>query len=136
MVFPMTGRGGMVHDLLTGAATFTPDLKADGVLEVVYVRSPLAAARITSIDTGAARHAPGVVAVYTADDLTVLPVWEIALLPADMAQPVLATGVVRYVGERVVAVVAESLASGIDAAELVVVDYEPLPAVTSVTDSL
>src|SRR5438105_10954236 len=101
MVCPMTERGGMVVDLLTGAAMFTGDLDADGLLELVYVRSPLAAARIVSIDTTAARHAPGVVAVYTAADLSVLPVWEIALLPEDMAQPVLAADVVRYVGERV-----------------------------------
>ena len=100
------------------------------------MRAPLAAARITSVDVAAAAAAPGVVAVLTAAELDVLPIWEIEMIPERHAQPPLARDEVRYAGERVVAVVAESLAAALDAAELVVVDYEPRPAVTDARRSV
>lgn len=109
---------------------FVADLHADGALELVYVRSPYASARLRSIDAEAARRAPGVVAVYAAGDLPIVPLWEIALIPEQYAQPALADGVVRYVGERVAAVVATTHAAARDAAEQVVVSYEPLVPVT------
>src|SRR5579862_2916722 len=112
---------------------FVGDLHVDGMLELAYVRSPYASARIASIDVSAAARAPGVVAVYVAGDLPILPLWEIALLPEEYAQPPLADVVVRYVGERVVAVVATSAAAALDATEQVVVEYEPLDPVTDVT---
>src|SRR5579864_1457801 len=111
---------------------FVADLRVDGALELAYVRSPHASARITAIDVAAARRAPGVVAVYTGADLAILPLWEIALVPERYAQPALADGVVRYVGERVAAVVATSLGAAVDAAEQVVVTYEPSAPVTDV----
>ncbi len=118
--------------LLTGAARFVADLAVADRLHLVFVRSPVAHARIVGVDTTGASVAPGVAGVFTAADLPMLPIWEIQLIPEVLAQPPLATGVVRYAGERVVAVVAESLAAALDAAELVVVDYEPLEVVTDV----
>src|SRR5581483_10767719 len=115
--------------MLTGP--FVADLRADGALELVYVRSPHASARIAGIDVAAAARAPGVVAVLTAGDLPIVPLWEIALIPEQYAQPPLADGAVRYVGERVVAIVATSYAAAVDAAELVEVVYEPLAPVTT-----
>src|SRR5579862_2710603 len=109
---------------------FVADLHADGALELVYVRSPYASARLRSIVAEAARRAPGVMAVYTAGDLPIVPLWEIALIPEQYAQPALADGVVRYVGERVAAVVATTHAAARDAAEQVVVSYEPSVPVT------
>jgi carbon-monoxide dehydrogenase large subunit len=118
--------------MLTGP--FVADLRAEGALDLVYVRSPYASARITAIDTVAAARAPGVVAVFTAGDLPVVPLWEIALIPEQYAQPPLADGAVRYVGERVAAVVATSYAAAVDAAEQVEVTYEPLGPVTDTAD--
>jgi CO/xanthine dehydrogenase Mo-binding subunit len=122
--------------LLRGHGRFTDDINENGdrALESVLVRSPLAHARIRSIDVTAARAMPGVVAVYTAADLpfgqTDLPI----LIPHPnlthgRTQRCLASEVVRYVGEAVAFVVAESRALAEDAAELVQVEYEPLPVV-------
>src|SRR3984893_11948058 len=119
--------------LLRGHGRFTDDID-EGALESVLVRSPFAHARILSIDVTAARAMPGVVAVYTAADLpfghTDLPI----LIPHPnlthgRTQRCLASEVVRYVGEAVVFVVAETRAIAEDAAELVQVEYEPLPVV-------
>src|SRR5579864_8801253 len=119
--------------LLRGHGRFTDDID-DGALESVLVRSPLAHARILSIDVTAARAKPGVVAVYTAADLpfgqTDLPI----LIPHPnlthgRTQRCLASEVVRYLGEAVAFVVAESRSIAEDAAELVEVEYEPLPVV-------
>lgn len=119
--------------LLRGKGRFTDDID-DGALESVLVRSPHAHARIRSIDVGAARAVPGVVAVYTAADLpfgeTDLPI----LIPHPnlthgRTQRCLASQVVRYAGEAVAFVVAESRQVAEDAAELVEVDYESLPVV-------
>ena len=122
--------------LLRGLGRFTDDIVQGGerALESVLVRSPHAHARIRSIDTAAARAVPGVVAVYTAADLpfgnTDLPI----LIPhPDLThgrtQRCLASEVVRYAGEAVAFVVAESRQIAEDAAEVVDVDYEPLPVV-------
>ena len=119
--------------LLRGHGRFTDDID-EGALESYIVRSPLAHARIRSIDVSAARAVPGVAAVYTAADLpfgqTDLPI----LIPHPnlthgRTQRCLASKVVRYAGEAVAFVVAESRAIAEDAAELVEVDYEPLPVV-------
>jgi aerobic carbon-monoxide dehydrogenase large subunit len=117
--------------LLRGHGRFTDDID-EGALESVIVRSPYAHARIVSIDVSAARAVPGVAAVYTAADLpfggTDLPI----LIPHPnlthgRTQRCLASEVVRYAGEAVVFVVAASRALAEDAAELVQVEYEPLP---------
>ncbi|HEX7094515.1 MAG TPA: xanthine dehydrogenase family protein molybdopterin-binding subunit [Acidimicrobiales bacterium] len=116
----------MRHDgLLDGRARFAADVPVDRPLHLHFVRSPYAHARITSVHVDAATSMPGVVAVFTAADLDLVPIWEIHLIPDTFGQPPLACDVVRHVGERVVAIVAESLAAAIDASEAVVVEYEP-----------
>jgi carbon-monoxide dehydrogenase large subunit len=119
---------------LTRGAVYTDDLDdpaLQGAVHVTFVRSPVAHARIVSIDTSAAAAADGVVAVLTADDLGEVPEQSpmMPMYPAEMAQPLLARGVVRFVGEPVAVVLTEDRWTGEDAAELVAVDYEPLPAV-------
>jgi carbon-monoxide dehydrogenase large subunit len=122
--------------LITGRGKYTDDLVLPGMTHAVIVRSPHAHARIRSIDTSKAAAQDGVIAVYTGKDIEqsdvggVVPVgW---LLPdlKTPAHPILAIDTVRYVGDGVAVVVAEDRYTARDAAELVVVDYEPLPAVT------
>jgi aerobic carbon-monoxide dehydrogenase large subunit len=121
------------HRLLTGDARFVADLDLPGCLSVTYVTSPVAHAVIRSIDADAARSAPGVVDVVTAADLDIGPQPQVSpTYPPTMARPLLAAGRVRFVGEAVVAIVSETEAAGEDAAELVEIDYDPLPAVTDV----
>jgi aerobic carbon-monoxide dehydrogenase large subunit len=102
-----------------------------------YVRSPYAHASIEAIDTSEALDLPGVLAVFTAADLAPLnPIPPSRPgLPAAMNRPILASDRVRFVGEPVVAVVAESQSIATDAAELVIVDYEPLATVVDVEQS-
>jgi aerobic carbon-monoxide dehydrogenase large subunit len=121
--------------LLTAGGSYTDDLRLpelDGAVRATVVRSPVAHARITGIDTGAALASPGVVAVLTAADLDDIPPGS----DEPTAEPLLATDRVRYVGESVALVLTEHGSQGEDAAELVSVDYEPLPAVVSLDDSL
>jgi len=117
-------------DLITGATTYVGNLVAarPDALHAVFVRSPLAHAVVTGIDTAEAEAAEGVVAVYTAATLD-LPAHH-GLIPLNdhTPRPPLATDRVRFVGEAVAMVVARSRAAGVDAAELVEVDYDPLPA--------
>ncbi|MGH7063088.1 MAG: xanthine dehydrogenase family protein molybdopterin-binding subunit [Stellaceae bacterium] len=126
---------------LTGRGRYLDDLAFAGLAHAVVLRSPHAHARIGHIDVRAARAAPGVLAVLTAaevraDGLQPLrPAAEantqtgepFAFLP----QPLLAEGKVRWAGEAVALIVAETRDQALDAAELVAVDYAPLPAVTS-----
>lgn len=120
---------------LTGAGTYLPNHSFSGSLHVVYVRSTMAHARILGVDVEAARTAPGVTTVVTAADLGLEPIMPdqagLGVNPM-MLRPWLAEEVVRYVGEPVAAVVADSQARAVDAAELVEVDYEALPVVTGV----
>ncbi|MFO1079921.1 MAG: xanthine dehydrogenase family protein molybdopterin-binding subunit [Reyranellaceae bacterium] len=132
--------------LLTGTGGFTDNLSRPGQLHVHLVRSPHAHARIVKIDLEAARGAPGVVAVFTWADMAkegAGPFMTPAMFPnADGQRPEmtprrsLAHEVVRYVGEAVVAVVAESRLQAIDAAEQVDIEYEVLPAVATIEDAL
>src|SRR5579862_2485365 len=115
-------------DLLTGRGTFVANLHLEGCAAAAFVRSPFAHARVRSIDTEEARRAPGVVAVYTAADIEVGPLHGFMELNPACARPPLATDKVRFVGEPVAMVVAETEAQAADAAELVVVDYDPLRA--------
>jgi len=123
--------------LITGESTFTDDIKLPGMAHAAMLRSPHAHAKINSIDTSAASAAPGVVAVYTgADTEGVLNPIPCAWLPPDcdikaVAHPALAKDVVRYQGDAVAVVVAESRYQAEDALELINVDYEVLPAVVS-----
>ncbi|MGN6795218.1 MAG: xanthine dehydrogenase family protein molybdopterin-binding subunit [Streptosporangiaceae bacterium] len=127
---------------LTTGGVYTEDLTDErlaGACHVFFVRSPVAHARIGRIDKTAALAAPGVIAVYTAEDLTELPGIDpimAGMVNAAMSRPMLATGKVRFVGEPVAAVVTEDPYQGEDAIELVDVDYEPLPAVVDFDDAL
>jgi carbon-monoxide dehydrogenase large subunit len=116
-----------LDDLLTGSGRYCGDITVPAMAHLVFVRSTTAHARILDIDTTAAKAMPGVVAVFTAAELPMVPIYEIHLIPELFAQPPLATGTVRYAGERVVAVVGESLAQAQDAAEAVIIRYDPLP---------
>ena len=120
---------------LTTGGVYTEDVvdeRLDGAYHVFFVRSPVAHARITSVDVSAALEAPGVVAVITGADLAELPPippTAAGLINPAMEQRLLAIDKVRYVGEAVAAVVTENPYQGEDAVELVGVEYEPLPAV-------
>jgi aerobic carbon-monoxide dehydrogenase large subunit len=111
--------------LLRGEAPYTDDLKVGGAVQAVFVRSDWAHARIRSIETAEAAQAPGVVGVFTAENLG-LGNMAHGSVPEAMARPVLADDRVRFAGEAVAVVVAETRAQAVDAAELVLVDYEPL----------
>ena len=136
---------------LRGEAKFTADLSLDDQAHAVVVRSPHAHATIKAIDTAEASAIPGVLGVLTAVDLraagvNVIPSLndELPLPPsrtdwgevADGSQFPLAEDRVRYVGEPVAFIVAETLATAHDAAELIDVDYDPLPAVSNLDDAL
>ena len=123
--------------LITGKATYTDDVKLHGLAYAAFVRSPHAHARITSVDTSKARSQPGVAAIYTgkdvADKLNPLPcAW---LIPnSDLKvppRPVMASDRVRYVGEAVAVVVADSRYAARDAAEAIEVSYDPLPVIVN-----
>ncbi|MBL8986082.1 MAG: molybdopterin-dependent oxidoreductase, partial [Gemmatimonadetes bacterium] len=120
--------------LITGAGAFVDDLKLPGLTYAAFVRSPYAHARIVGIDTRAAAAAPGVIAVFSGKDVAgrINPVPCAFNVPGcDLktpAHPVLATDKVRYAGDAVAMVVAESRAAARDAVDLVEVDYEPLGA--------
>ncbi|RZT88668.1 carbon-monoxide dehydrogenase large subunit [Pseudonocardia sediminis] len=117
---------------LTRGATYTDDLtdeRLTGALHLTLVRSPVAHATITSIDTAEALASPGVVAVVTGADLDLDPALLFPGANKSMTRPFLATERVRFVGEPVAAVLSEELYQGEDAAELVDVDYDPLPVV-------
>ncbi|MGE5685999.1 MAG: xanthine dehydrogenase family protein molybdopterin-binding subunit [Gemmatimonadota bacterium] len=120
--------------LITGTATYTDDVKLPGLTHAGILRSPYAHAKLTRIDVSAARRAPGVVAVYTGADIKdrVVPV-PCAWNPPNCdlktpPHPLLAYEKVRYVGDGVALVVAETRAQARDALDLIEVDYDPLPA--------
>jgi carbon-monoxide dehydrogenase large subunit len=119
--------------LLTGAVQYLADLRMEGMLHAVFVRSTVAHGALRGVDLSAARARPGVVAAFAADDLELgdIPEWPREDGPprAEVARPCLAKDRVRFVGESVAVVVAESEPVAVDAAELVVVDVDPLPVV-------
>lgn len=115
--------------ILRGEAVYFDDLSPTGLAHLVFVRSTIAHARVTNIDTREAETMPGVVAVYTHENIGLEPNVSFAMLPAGFARPPLANGTVRFVGDMVAAVVAETRAQAVDAAEMVIVDYDPLPVV-------
>ncbi|CAB4540945.1 unannotated protein [freshwater metagenome] len=127
-------------DLVMGRGTFIDNLALPGATHVVYVRSAMAHARIRGIDIAVAQDMPGVLGVFThadvvADGLGPLPM-DMPLLPAGIRRPALADGTVRFVGDLIAAVVAESRALAVDAAEAVFVDYDALPAVVDPEEAL
>ncbi len=114
--------------MLSEGGTYVADIPLEGAAHVVFVRSPIAHARLLSVHTGDARSMPGVVDVVVGDDLDLDPRPPMAG-DAAMSRPLLATGKVRFVGEAVAAVVAETVEQATDAAEAVWAEYDPLPAV-------
>lgn len=122
--------------LIAGAGSYLEDLRISGCVDLVLLRSPFAHARIQSIDTSAAEALPGVLAVLTARQLEGVggvPVGGNLKVPAG---PVLADEVVKFVGDPIVAVVAESRAIGQDALDLITVTFEELEAVTEPLQAL
>lgn len=122
--------------LIRGIGHYVDDIKLADTLHVAFLRSPYGHAKINSINTDAAKSAPGVTAVYVGTDIQ----GKVGLIPCAAAAPdmnkpdypVLALGKVAYVGQPVAAVVASDKYKARDAAELIEVDYEPLDAVTDI----
>ncbi len=129
--------------LLTGQAQFLDDVPMDGVLHACFVRSPHAHARIRSIDLSAARALTGVHGVFAAQDLMgELTHWRMplgfafAVLPENTVPFVLAREEVAFVGEAIAVVVAQSRHLAEDAAALVAIDFEVLPAISDARRAL
>ncbi len=132
--------------LLSGRGRFTDDLKMQGHARAAFVRSAMGHAKLRGVDAKAAAKMPGVLAVLTGADLAREGLGAIppgVLLPGKDGKPMFATAMpalaherVRYVGEPVALVVAETLPQALDAVDAVQVDYEELPAVSSVARAL
>ncbi len=122
---------------LRGEGRYVENIPLEGALSVTFVRSPVAHARVTGIDASAAEAIPNVQVVTGADvdvgPVTPPPPFGVA---AGISRPLVATDVVRFVGEIVAIVISEDRATGADAAELVIVDYDPLPVVADVQEAL
>jgi len=130
--------------LLRGEGSYTDDLNLPGQLHAVFVRSRYAHGVLRGVDTSEAKGMPGVLAVLTAADLEaggIKPMQAIAGKRVDGSQPprprqmALATAKVRYVGDPVACVVAETIQQAKDAAEAVLLDVDPLPAVTTASEA-
>jgi aerobic carbon-monoxide dehydrogenase large subunit len=126
--------------MLTSGGTFVDDIcdpLLDGALHVHFVRASMAHATI-SVDTSEALNMPGVVAIVTAADIADMGTFpaDIPIFPKHTRRPWLATDTVRFVGEPVAAILTEQRGQGPDAAEMVVVDYSPLPVVIGVENAL
>jgi aerobic carbon-monoxide dehydrogenase large subunit len=134
------------YRFLTGQGTYTDDINRPGQLYAYILRSPHASARINAINTSAAAASPGVVAVYTGQDIAAAGIgglpcgWQIHSKDGapmkEPPHPVLAVERVRHVGDPVAAVIAASLPEARDAAEKIAVDYAVEPAVVDVVDAL
>jgi carbon-monoxide dehydrogenase large subunit len=129
--------------LVTGAGRFVDDIKVPGLLSVAFVRSPYAHARISAIDTEAARSMPGIEAVLVMQDLRARLTGDVvaggmptAAIRHEIYRPVLAAHEVVYAGEAVAMVIAATRAQAEDAAEAVLVDFDPLPAVADCRTAL
>jgi len=126
------------HRFITGKGRYTDDINRSGQVQAYFLRSPHAHAKIKSIDTREAMRKPGVIAVFTGDDIAADKVgglicgWMIHSKDGTPMKagphPALAQGKVRYVGDHVAVVIAETVGEAKDAAEAIRVDYEVLPA--------
>jgi CO/xanthine dehydrogenase Mo-binding subunit len=117
---------------VTGRAEYVTDLTVPGMLHGFVVRSPAVHARIVSIDTSAARSTAGVVDVLVGEDVVSFGCWGVVLKD----RPIIAIDRVRYVGEPVAVVIAETIEIAENAAELVDVEYEELPRATTIQEAL
>ena len=116
---------------ITGAGHYVDDLPLPGARRVTFVRSDLAHARILGIDTSGAAAIPGTQVFTAADlDLGTFPLPPFLGIDERMQRPLIASDTVRFVGDIVAAVVTDTRELGFDAAELVEVDYDPLPVIT------
>jgi aerobic carbon-monoxide dehydrogenase large subunit len=127
--------GSVVHRtedprFLAGRGRYVENIPIDGALRAVFVRSTMAHARLGSVDATVARSMPGVIAVLTSADVDVPPQPPSGNVSGPFHRPILPLEVVRFVGEPIACVLAETLAEAIDAAETVDVEYEQLDAVT------
>jgi len=121
---------------LTGEGTYIANLPMPGALHLTFVRSSMAHAQLLSIDASEALSMPGIRAVWTAADIDIAPAGPAnGMMNQAMLFPYLAKDTVRFVGDLVAIVVSEDKTSGTDAAETVIVDYEPLPVVLDMDDS-
>jgi carbon-monoxide dehydrogenase large subunit len=122
---------------LTTGGTYVEDLALEGAVHVVFVRSTVAHARLVSVDVSEAKVAPGVLEVLVGSDLNLPPSPpDMPIINQAMSRPLLADGVVRFVGDMIAAVVGESREAAVDAAELVVVDYAPLQVLVDPEEAL
>jgi carbon-monoxide dehydrogenase large subunit len=124
--------------LLTGRGEYLDDLDSPGASRIVFVRSQVAHGVLRSVDVEAAKAMPGVLAVYHArgDDLGIEPFQSFPVLSETFNRPPFAGDRVRFVGDIVAAVVAETRAQAVDAAEAVLVEIDPLPVVISKADAI
>ncbi len=125
--------------LITGRGRFAGDIKLDGLAHVVFCRSVLPHARIRAVDTAAARSMPGVLAIWTADDVPEVSAGLSDWGPEGMesrGRPILNRDEVNYVGEAFALVVAENLYQAQDAAEQVSAELDPLPGVGDVMSAI
>jgi carbon-monoxide dehydrogenase large subunit len=124
--------------LLSGAAKYVDDLDSPGAATIAFVRSSTAHGTLRSVDVDAAKAMPGVLAVYHAggDDLGLAPFQSFPMLSEAFNRPVFARDRVRFVGDIVAAVVAETGPQAVDAAETVVIDVDPLPVIVSQANAL
>jgi aerobic carbon-monoxide dehydrogenase large subunit len=125
--------------LIQGQGQYSDDIKLPGMLSCAFVRAGVAHGTITNVDTSAAKESPGVVAVYTADDLGLndLPnAGPPVPSPETMRRPILAKDKVRFIGEAIAVVVAETHAQAVDAVDLVEVDIDELPVLVDMTKAL
>lgn len=119
------------HKLITGAGRFVSDLVEEGDLHAHFYRSPIAHGHLVDVDTADAQRQPGVVLILTGNDTDLPPIdGGIHAGEGRFQRPLLASGKVRYVGDPVAMVVAETKTAAVDAAGLVWADIDPLDAVT------
>ncbi len=132
--------------LLKGRGAYTDDITLPGTVHGVVLRSPHAAARITAIDTGAAKSLPGVLAVFTGADLAADGIGGLpcaapvknrdgSAMPLP-PHPALADGMVRHVGDPVAFIVADTPQRARDAAEAIIVEYDTMPAITDLATAM
>lgn len=121
---------------LKGEGTYIANLQLPGAVHLTFVRSSMAHAQLLSIDADEARSMPGILHVWTADDVNLEPAPPAnPMMNAAIKFPYVAKDTVRFVGDIVAIVVSSDKTSGLDAAETVIVDYEPLPVVLDMDES-